>query len=172
MTTKGKGCICGCGSVTNTTPSGVRRDFIRGHNRRLVGSNGWLEGGYRYIYVKGRKIAEHRHVMEQQFGRKLTSNEVVHHVDGNPLNNEPANLVVLTRSEHQRLHACSSRKPWKAGQSTRALALRDAGMTIWVISVVLGTPFSTTAKRLARLMKESACWLRLSPTVGRQPRRV
>ena len=144
-------CACGCGQITTTTPSGVQRKWRPGHNRRAVGSKGWLEGGYKYIRVNGRKIAEHRRVMEQKLGRKLTSNEVVHHADGNPLNNDPANLVILSRAEHQRLHACSSRKPWKVEESTRALALREAGMTIWEIALVLGRSPSTTAKRLAEI---------------------
>ena len=148
-------CACGCGEITKTTPSGVQRKWIRGHNRRVVGSKGWMECGYRIIRVDGRKIAEHRYVMELKLGRKLTSDEIVHHVDGNPLNNDPDNLVILSRSEHQRLHACSSRRAWKVEESTRAIALRAAGMTIWEISVVLGRPFSTTAGRLAKLTKES-----------------
>ena len=69
-----------------------------------------MEGGYKFIRVNGKKIALHRHVMELKLGRKLTRNEVVHHADGNPLNNDPTNLVVLSRPEHQRLHACSSRR--------------------------------------------------------------
>jgi HNH endonuclease len=114
-----------------------------------------MEGGYRYICVNGVKIAEHRHIVQQREGRKLTSDEVVHHADGNPLNNDPDNLVVLSRSEHQRLHACSSRRPWTAKETTRALRLRRAGMRIWEVALVLGRPFSTTAHRLAKLAKES-----------------
>lgn len=89
-----------------------------------------MECGYRFIRVDGRTIAEHRHVMELKLGRKLGSAEVVHHVDGNPLNNDPDNLVTLSRSEHQRLHACSSRRSWKAEETGRALALREAGLRI------------------------------------------
>jgi HNH endonuclease len=111
--------------------------------------------GYRIIRVDGRKIPEHRHVMELKLGRKLTSAEIVHHADGNPLNNDPANLVILTRSQHQRLHACSSRRPWKIEETKHAAALSAAGMTIWEISLVLGRPFSTTARRLAKLAKET-----------------
>jgi hypothetical protein len=46
----------------------------------------------------------HRLVMESILGRKLTDDEVVHHIDGNKQNNAPENLVVLTRSEHARIH--------------------------------------------------------------------
>jgi hypothetical protein len=160
-------CACGCRGITSTAPSGVQRTWRRGHNRRVVGSRGsrgWLERGYRFIRVNGKKIAEHRHILEVREGRKLNSNEIVHHADSNPLNNDPANLVILTRSQHQRLHACSSRKPWKIEETKQAVALRAAGMTIWEISLVLGRPFSTTARRLAKLAKESPLVSALPPS--------
>ena len=83
-------------------PGRCKAQVATRHNRRCVGSRGWMEGGYRFIRVDGRKIAVHRHVMELKLGRKLTSAEIVHHVDWNPLNNDPDNLVILTRAQHQR----------------------------------------------------------------------
>ena len=81
------------------------RRFLRGHNRRLIGSKGWLEGAYRYISVNGAKIAEHRHVVEQREGRKLTSKEIVHHIDAlEKLNNDPDNLVVLDGRRNTRAY--------------------------------------------------------------------
>ena len=48
----------------------------------------------------------HRQVAEERLGRKLQLSEVVHHLDGNGLNNEPANLIVLaSSSDHMILHA-------------------------------------------------------------------
>lgn len=37
-------------------------------------------------------------------GRPLRTGEIVHHIDGNKRNNEPSNLMVMTQSEHCRLH--------------------------------------------------------------------
>ena len=37
-------------------------------------------------------------------GRKLSSDEVVHHIDGDKLNNSWENLEVVSRSEHAREH--------------------------------------------------------------------
>ena len=37
--------------------------------------------------------------------RPLTRGEVVHHIDGNPLNNAVSNLQIVTRAEHVRIHA-------------------------------------------------------------------
>jgi len=47
---------------------------------------------------------EHRHVMEQALGRLLSSNEVVHHIDGDKYNNDPSNLQVMSLAEHSRMH--------------------------------------------------------------------
>ena len=40
----------------------------------------------------------------EMIGRKLESNEVVHHWDGNPWNNLPNNVLVCTRAWHYRIH--------------------------------------------------------------------
>lgn len=132
-------CACGCGAETNLGPDGTPRTWIRGHNRRIVGSTGWIEGGYWYINVNGRKIAFHRWIVEQMLGRELSSAEVIHHIDGDQLNNDPANLVVLSRSEHQKLHSAGvGRRPWTAIEKTRARELHDAGMTIQQVAKTLG----------------------------------
>ncbi len=42
--------------------------------------------------------------MESVLGRPLTRREHVHHKDGNRLNNDPANLLLLDAAEHPRRH--------------------------------------------------------------------
>ena len=51
------------------------------------------------------KVYEHRLIMEQHLGRPLSSDEVVHHKDGNPSNNDLSNLEVLNRVTHRKAHA-------------------------------------------------------------------
>lgn len=46
----------------------------------------------------------HRRTAERILGRKLNTNEVVHHMDDNPKNNEIENLIVISRSNHGKLH--------------------------------------------------------------------
>lgn len=58
----------------------------------------------RLIWRDGKKVRESRWLMEQKIGRKLAAYEHVHHLNGNPLDNEMANLVVLHRTTHMRLH--------------------------------------------------------------------
>ena len=55
-----------------------------------------------YTKASGSKyILEHRYVMEQHLGRYLEPNEVVHHIDENPSNNDIGNLrLYSSQSEH------------------------------------------------------------------------
>jgi hypothetical protein len=46
----------------------------------------------------------HRIVMEEHLGRKLERSEVVHHKDGNRLNNDIENLELTTQRKHLREH--------------------------------------------------------------------
>jgi len=46
---------------------------------------------------------EHRAVAAWRLGRPLRPGEVVHHLDGDPTNNHPDNLVVLPSQRHHAL---------------------------------------------------------------------
>ena len=49
-------------------------------------------------------VREHRLVMEKCLGRYLSRDEVVHHIDGDTLNNEIINLKLTNGKEHRRMH--------------------------------------------------------------------
>lgn len=51
---------------------------------------------------RGRR--EHRVVVENAIGRRLSSTEVVHHINGNKAENRLENLSVETRATHNRKH--------------------------------------------------------------------
>jgi hypothetical protein len=142
-------CECGCGNTTNLDRQGRPRRYMRGHNRRRP-SLGWLEGGYWYLQIDGRKVAFHRQVLEEKLGRRLTSNEVVHHMDGDPLNNDPENLEPLTRAEHTRLHR-SGKKGRNATKEERdrVVFLHRRGMTLQQVANATGRPFSTVSSWVA-----------------------
>lgn len=55
--------------------------------------------------IKHEIILVHRYNMANKLGRKLRSDEVVHHIDGNKNNNSISNLEIMSVSEHSRLHA-------------------------------------------------------------------
>jgi endogenous inhibitor of DNA gyrase (YacG/DUF329 family) len=69
-----------------------------------------INNGYILIYVgktKDKKniyISQHRKIMALHLNRPLLDTEVVHHKDKNRSNNDISNLLVLTRSEHIKLH--------------------------------------------------------------------
>jgi uncharacterized protein YjhX (UPF0386 family) len=66
---------------------------------------GYGVGGWEY---------EHRLVMERHLGRRLTRREAVHHRDGNPANNDLANLELMSVGEHVALHNRSKPKRRKS----------------------------------------------------------
>lgn len=49
------------------------------------------------------RILEHRHVWESAFG-PLPRGYIVHHIDGDSLNNELSNLRAMTISDHTAIH--------------------------------------------------------------------
>lgn len=55
--------------------------------------------------IKRTVVPVYRYIIEHEIGRKLDKNEVVHHIDHNKNNNDISNLVVMSRSEHTKLHA-------------------------------------------------------------------
>lgn len=74
-----------------------------------------------YIMIKQRDhpnanargyVFEHRLIMEKKLGRYLTIDEVVHHLDGNKMNNDINNLIMMSQSEHLKL---MNNNWWKTG---------------------------------------------------------
>lgn len=60
---------------------------------------------YKKTYVgNGKYKPSHIVIMENELGRPLQENEVVHHINGNKHDNDPINLTVLTQSEHMAIH--------------------------------------------------------------------
>lgn len=57
-----------------------------------------------YIKITKKVVSYPRLILEEKLGRPLDKYEQVHHIDGDPLNNDPSNLEVLKLGEHQKHH--------------------------------------------------------------------
>lgn len=109
-----------------------KKDFPKGRNGK--DHPNWKGGvriadGYVYIYVPehpaafpGRPyVQQHRLVMEEKLGRYLESDEVVHHLDGNRMNNDIDNLEVKYRGQHLSDHFKASHEVTKLRQRVKEL---------------------------------------------------
>lgn len=91
-----------------------RRESMVAANRIGVKSKAFKTGthigknGYVYISSKafGVKVPMlyHRYIVEKDLCRKLSSDEIIHHADGNKLNNDLSNLVVTNQADHTKWH--------------------------------------------------------------------
>lgn len=63
--------------------------------------------GKNYPYSNRTSLREHIFVMQEHLERKLEKGEIVHHIDGDKLNNKLDNLFLTTVDEHNKLHAAS-----------------------------------------------------------------
>lgn len=71
--------------------------------------------GYPSANKKSGRILEHRYVMEQHLGRKLTAKELIHHSNGDKTDNRIENLVLTSRGTHMRIMFANVKCP-KCGE--------------------------------------------------------
>lgn len=86
-------------SWSGTTEDRYIQFFPHSNSRHTPPS---VSDGARYGTTSGGKSKEHRWVMSQVLGRRLSTKWDVNHIDGNKSNNHPSNLEYLSREDHRR----------------------------------------------------------------------
>lgn len=72
---------------------------------------------YKRIKINGEGRDRHRIIMEEHLGRKLTFNEVVDHINGNPKDDRLSNLRIMNRSNHSRMHYLRGEMKWNSKEA-------------------------------------------------------
>ena len=117
----GKYCSNKCATTGNVGSKRSPETIIKMSMAQKNSDRKWLSGpdspmwkksgisdGYRWIWVDGKKVFEHRYVVELHIGRKLSSDEIVHHINEDKLDNRIENLMICSRVEHMNIHIHSS----------------------------------------------------------------
>ncbi len=98
-----------CSKEFHISPSRIGKKFFCS---RLC-YNKWqtkpIKKTYKKIYVNGKRVLEHRHVMQCKLNRPLTENEEVHHINGNSKDNRINNLIILNKLSHAKITHKESR---------------------------------------------------------------
>jgi len=114
---------------------------------RRPARKGQGEGGH-YADRTGGML--HVAIWERVHGRRLPDEHIVHHEDHDPANNDPGNLVAITREEHLREHGLLGRPHPPEVRET----ISKAQQASWtkrqprpVICAKCGTGFMSTGQR-------------------------
>ena len=96
-----------------------KRNISKGRTGKGAGRRITKAGYVEYTAGPNKGRLEHVVIMEQAIGRRLNLGECVHHIDQDKQNNKLENLMVMTRSEHARLHATELEKSRSREQNGR-----------------------------------------------------
>lgn len=136
----------------------------RGADGRFVATGEPIikNNGYRYFWSPDHPlanrdgyVAEHRAVVFAA-GIDVPNGSIVHHRNGDRLDNSTENLEVLSRGEHQRLHQAQGDHrgpPRREIDIARVTELRQQGQTWKAIAADLGVGVMTVWKRAQETLR-------------------
>jgi uncharacterized protein YrzB (UPF0473 family) len=78
--------------------------FRHGYGNRKRGTGNITKHGYLILAKNNERKFAHRIIMEKFLGRKLLATEMVHHVNGDKLDNRIENLEIVSKSAHKKIH--------------------------------------------------------------------
>lgn len=148
----------------SATHKGVKRVFTEewkrhisdGQKRRWKGrvKGCDIHNGYFRLTVGGNSgRLLHVVVMEEQLGRRLNKDEVVHHINGDRRDNRIENLKLMSRAEHSRLHAKERQEKgqcYDISLQTRCGEQNHAAKLNWEKVNYIRTSGETTKKLMER----------------------
>lgn len=109
---------------------------------------------YKRIYYAKTQVRLHRHLMERHIGRKLHSDEVVHHKDGNKFNNAIENLEVVSKAEHMKIHAVGMKTRFKKKYKIKRVDIvqlyQQEMKPIHIVAKILNTSYGTILRRMGQ----------------------
>lgn len=82
----------------------------------------------------------HRWIMEKKLDRPLRRDEVVHHINGDKLDNKPENLELTTRKQHFIKHVVPVLEARRAAQIIKVVLISWAGVGagFLIMGLILG----------------------------------
>ena len=121
----------------------AKRNQLRENNASWKGGQ-HIRQGYRMIYMPEHHksntagyVREHDLIAEDKLGRPLRwygpadeKSEVVHHIDGDKLNNSPDNLLVVSPKEHRQIHNAVCKEMMDAALLSRIDVLEKENKTL------------------------------------------
>src|SRR3990167_7511236 len=108
--------ICKNGRIWGSNNSYSKMEYKKKLSEQKKGEkNPFYKGipkqNYKYVVINGKTFLQHRIIMENHLGRKLQTNEYIHHINGNKLDNRIENLAIIPNGtkNHAKLHSDNRR---------------------------------------------------------------
>lgn len=94
----------------NKGKKGLQSNKTRGISKGFINSEGYL-----MFYRNGKGILAHREIWEK-YHNKIPKGYELHHKDENKLNNDISNLILVTRSQHAKIHYKDRKEDMRNGR--------------------------------------------------------